>query len=40
MYAEGQSEGASAGPESGASNSTTGDGVSDVDYEEVSEDKK
>jgi molecular chaperone DnaK len=40
MYAAGQSEGASAGPESGASNSTTGDGVSDVDYEEVSEDKK
>jgi len=40
MYAAGQSEGASAGPEAGASNSTTGDGVSDVDYEEVSEDKK
>jgi len=38
MYA--QSEGAGAGPEAGASNSTTGDGVSDVDYEEVSEDKK
>jgi molecular chaperone DnaK len=40
MYAAGQSDGASAGPEAGASNSTTGDGVSDVDYEEVSEDKK
>ena len=40
MYAAGQNEGASAGPEAGASNSTTGDGVSDVDYEEVSEDKK
>ena len=40
MYAAGQSEGPSAGPEAGASNSTTGDGVSDVDYEEVSEDKK
>jgi molecular chaperone DnaK len=40
MYAAGQGEGASAGPEAGASNSTTGDGVSDVDYEEVSEDKK
>ncbi len=40
MYAAGQSAGASAGPEAGASNSTTGDGVSDVDYEEVSEDKK
>jgi molecular chaperone DnaK len=40
MYASSQGEGASAGPEAGASNSTTGDGVSDVDYEEVSEDKK
>ena len=40
MYAAGQGEGASAGPEAGASNSTTGDGVSDVDYEEVNEDKK
>jgi len=40
MYAQSQGEGASAGPEAGASNSTTGDGVSDVDYEEVSEDKK
>jgi len=40
MYAAGQSAGASAGPEAEASNSTTGDGVSDVDYEEVSEDKK
>jgi molecular chaperone DnaK len=40
MYASSQGEGAAAGPEAGASNSTTGDGVSDVDYEEVSEDKK
>ncbi|MFZ9236442.1 MAG: molecular chaperone DnaK [Algoriphagus sp.] len=40
MYAQSQGEGANAGPEAGASNSTTGDGVSDVDYEEVSEDKK
>ena len=40
MYAQSQGEGASAGPVAGASNSTTGDGVSDVDYEEVSEDKK
>ncbi|MFZ9188281.1 MAG: molecular chaperone DnaK [Algoriphagus sp.] len=40
MYAQSQGEGASAGPEAGASNSTTGDGVSDVDYEEVSEDRK
>jgi molecular chaperone DnaK len=40
MYAQSQGEGAGAGPEAGASNSTTGDGVSDVDYEEVSEDKK
>ena len=40
MYASSQGEGAGAGPEAGASNSTTGDGVSDVDYEEVSEDKK
>ena len=40
MYAASQGDGASAGPEAGASNSTTGDGVSDVDYEEVSEDKK
>ena len=40
MYASSQGEGASAGPEAGASNSTTGDGVSDMDYEEVSEDKK
>ncbi len=38
MYAA--SQGAGAGPEAGESNSTTGDGVSDVDYEEVSEDKK
>ena len=40
MYAQSQGEGAGADPEAGASNSTTGDGVSDVDYEEVSEDKK
>jgi molecular chaperone DnaK len=38
MYAA--SQGAGAGPEAGESNNTTGDGVSDVDYEEVSEDKK
>jgi molecular chaperone DnaK len=38
MYAA--SQGAGAGPEAGESNSTTGDGVSDVDYEEVSEEKK
>ena len=38
MYAA--SQGAGAGPEAGESNSTTGEGVSDVDYEEVSEDKK
>jgi len=40
MYASSQGEGAATGPEAGESNSTTGDGVSDVDYEEVSEDKK
>jgi molecular chaperone DnaK len=42
MYAasQGAGAGAGAGPEAGESNSTTGDGVSDVDYEEVSEDKK
>ena len=40
MYASSQGEGAATGPEAGASNSTTGEGVSDVDYEEVSEDKK
>ena len=40
MYAASQGDGASAGPEAGESNSTTGEGVSDVDYEEVSEDKK
>jgi len=40
MYAASQGEGAATGPEAGESNSTTGDGVSDVDYEEVSEDKK
>lgn len=40
MYAASQGEGAGAGPEAGASNNTTGEGVSDVDYEEVSEEKK
>ena len=40
MYAASQGAGAGAGPEAGESNNTTGDGVSDVDYEEVSEDKK
>jgi molecular chaperone DnaK len=40
MYAASQGAGAGSGPEAGESNSTTGDGVSDVDYEEVSEDKK
>ena len=40
MYASSQGDGAATGPEAGASNSTTGDGVSDVDYEEVNEDKK
>lgn len=38
MYAASQGEGA--GAEAGENNSTTGEGVSDVDYEEVSEDKK
>ncbi|WP_339701768.1 molecular chaperone DnaK [Algoriphagus aquimarinus] len=32
--------GAQAGPEAGTDSGTTGDGVSDVDYEEVSEEKK
>lgn len=32
--------GAQPGPDAGASENTSGDGVSDVDYEEVSEDKK
>ena len=40
MYAASQGAGAGTGPEAGESNNTTGDGVSDVDYEEVSEDKK
>ncbi len=33
-------EGAQGGPSAGATQDTSGDGVSDVDYEEVSEDKK
>lgn len=40
MYAASQGAGAGPGPEAGADSGTTGDGVSDVDYEEVSEDKK
>ncbi len=40
MYAASQGAGAGPGPEAGADTGTTGDGVSDVDYEEVSEDKK
>jgi len=40
MYASSQGAGAGPGPEAGTSSDTTGDGVSDVDYEEVSEDKK
>jgi molecular chaperone DnaK len=39
MYNATQGAGAQAGPDAGAS-SSAGDGVSDVDYEEVSEDKK
>lgn len=38
MYNAGQGGGAQPGPEASADNA--GDGVSDVDYEEVSEDKK
>ncbi|MBN3522173.1 molecular chaperone DnaK [Algoriphagus lutimaris] len=42
MYNAAGAEGAQAGPDatSGADEGTSGDGVSDVDYEEVSEDKK
>jgi molecular chaperone DnaK len=40
MYNATQGAGAQPGPEANASESTSGDGVSDVDYEEVSEDKK
>jgi molecular chaperone DnaK len=42
MYNSAGAEGAQAGPDAnaGSSEGTTGDGVSDVDYEEVSEDKK
>ncbi len=40
MYAASQGAGAGPGPEAGADTGTTGDGVSDVDYEEVSKDKK
>jgi molecular chaperone DnaK len=40
MYAASQGAGAGPGPDAGSDSSTTGDGVSDVDYEEVSEDKK
>jgi molecular chaperone DnaK len=40
MYAASQGAGAGPGSDAGADTGTTGDGVSDVDYEEVSEDKK
>jgi len=40
MYNAAGAEGAQAGPESGTDSGTSGDGVSDVDYEEVSEEKK
>ncbi|SFB57260.1 molecular chaperone DnaK [Algoriphagus aquimarinus] len=40
MYNAAGAEGAQAGPDAGADSGTTGDGVSDVDYEEVSEEKK
>jgi molecular chaperone DnaK len=40
MYASSQGAGTGPGPDAGSDSSTTGDGVSDVDYEEVSEDKK
>lgn len=40
MYNAAGAEGAQAGPEAGADSGTAGDGVSDVDYEEVSEEKK
>ena len=40
MYNAAGAQGAQPGPDAGADAGTTGDGVSDVDYEEVSEDKK
>ena len=40
MYNATQGAGAQPGPDAGAAESASGDGVSDVDYEEVSEDKK
>ncbi|OOG75192.1 molecular chaperone DnaK [Algoriphagus sp. A40] len=40
MYNSTQGAGAQPGPESSSAESSAGDGVSDVDYEEVSEDKK
>ncbi|WP_111672386.1 molecular chaperone DnaK [Algoriphagus litoralis] len=40
MYNATQGAGAQPGPDAGTAESTSGDGVSDVDYEEVSEDKK
>jgi molecular chaperone DnaK len=40
MYNSTQGAGAQPGSDSGAGASNAGDGVSDVDYEEVSEDKK
>lgn len=40
MYNATQGAGEQPGPDAGASSSNAGDGVSDVDYEEVSEDKK
>lgn len=40
MYSATQGEGPQPGPDANAGESTAGDGVSDVDYEEVSEDKK
>lgn len=40
MYAASQGAGAGPGPDASTDSGTTGDSVSDVDYEEVSEDKK
>jgi molecular chaperone DnaK len=40
MYAASQGAGAGSNANAGTGSDTTGDGVSDVDYEEVSEDKK
>ncbi|MBN7817889.1 molecular chaperone DnaK [Algoriphagus pacificus] len=40
MYNAAGAQGAQPGPDAGADAGTSGDGVSDVDYEEVSEDKK